>query len=411
MSNKVIFLVDMQTFYASCEKAAHPEWRNKPVIVAGDPEQRSGIVLAADPIAKRKYGVKTAEFVGQAVLKCPQAILVRPRMQHYIDVSLQITEIFESFTDLVEPYSIDEQFLDVTGSQRLFGSPIEIARKIQQKIMKNTGIYARVGIGPNKVLAKMACDNFAKHNETGIFELNHNNIKKNLWPLPINCAFGIGNRMERNLIGMGIRTIGMLASYPLDLLKKRWGINGVVLWQTANGIDYSPVTPNSHAEQKSIGRNITLPYDYTTEKEIKVVLLELAEDVAYVARQKHCRGQVVSVGVRGANFDFPTGFYRQTKLLYSTNFGMDVYKASCRLFKRYWDRQPIRSIAVSLSTLQPANYYQLDLFNNLIKKERLAEAVDSIYRKYGRTAIFRSPSLSEYGQLFNRTEKIGGHWK
>lgn len=411
MSNKVIFLVDMQTFYASCEKASHPEWRDKPVIVAGDPEQRSGIVLAADPIAKKKYGVKTAEFVSQAVLKCPRAILVRPRMQHYIDVSLQITEIFESFTDLVEPFSIDEQFLDVSGSQRLFGSPIEIARKIQMKIMHSTGIYARIGIGPNKVLAKMACDNFGKKNKTGIFELNGKNIEQALWPLPIHCMLGVGNRMERNLLGMGIRTIGILAHYPVKSLQQRWGVNGTVLWQTANGIDMSPVSPNTFVKQKAIGRNITLPYDYHSEKDIKVVILELSEEVAFVARQKQCRGSVINIGIRGASFDFPTGFYRQSKLPFSTNYGMDIYRIALSLFRRFWDHQPIRSVAVSLSELQPAHLYQTDLFNQLEKKERLSAAVDTIYRKYGRTAIFRGVSLTPPTQLHNRVEKIGGHWK
>lgn len=156
-----ILLVDMQSFYASVEKAEAPHLKNRPVIVSGDPERRSGVVLAACPLAKR-YGVKNAERLWEAQAKCPDAVIVRPRMQRYIDVSVMITELFERYTDLVEPYSIDEQFLDVTGSRRLFGDPFTIAKSIQQAIMREFGIYARVGIGPNKALAKMACDHFAK---------------------------------------------------------------------------------------------------------------------------------------------------------------------------------------------------------------------------------------------------------
>lgn len=410
MSNSVIFLVDMQTFYASCEKADHPEYRNRPVIVAGDPEQRSGIVLAADPIAK-KYGVKTAEFVSQAVLKCPQAVLVRPRMQRYIDVSMRITDIFYSFTDLVEPFSIDEQFLDVTGSQRLFGPPYEMARKIQDKVMRETGVYARVGIGKTKVLSKLACDNFAKKNDLGIFELTRENMKQCLWPLPVGNMIGVGHRMEQHLVGMGIRTIGTLATYPVELLQKRWGVNGVVLWQTANGIDPSPVDPHTHDDQKAIGNGMTLPTDYSQKSEIKGVLLELCEEVAHRARAKHYRGALVSAGVRGTSFDFPTGFYRQTKLPFSTNFGLDIYHAAVLLFDKYWDRHPIRSIAVTLGDLSPDDEYQLDLFGRLAEKDRLSEAVDDICRKYGKTAVFRGPSLYSTAQLGKRSEKIGGHWK
>lgn len=165
MKEKVIFLVDMQSFYASVEKAENPHLKNRPVIVSGDPEKRGGVVLAACPLAKQK-GVVNASRLWEAQEKCPEAVVLRPRMQRYIDVSLQITAILEEYTDLVEPYSIDEQFMDITGSQKLFGTPMEIAKSIQGRIMREIGVYARVGIGPNKALAKIACDNFAKRIRT-----------------------------------------------------------------------------------------------------------------------------------------------------------------------------------------------------------------------------------------------------
>ncbi|EST12931.1 DNA polymerase IV [Sporolactobacillus laevolacticus] len=408
--NRVIFLIDMQTFYASVEKADFPEFRNKPLIVAGDPKQRSGIVLAACSVAKQ-FGVLTAEPLGQALLKCPQAVIRLPRMQHYIDVSTAVTQFLGQFTDLVEPYSVDEQFIDVTDSLHIFGSPHTIAQKIQRCMQERFGVYTRIGIGPNKVLAKMACDHFGKKNKTGIFELNAKNIEKYLWPLPIRELLGVGHRMEQHFIGMGIRKIGHLAHYPVTLLRKRWGVNGELLWRTAHGLDSSPVSPGTFSEQKAIGHHMTLPYDYPEIKDIRVILLELSEEVAYRARAKHYTGYVVSVGISGT-FERHVGFHRQIKLPFATNFGMDIYRAANQLFSESWDGLPVRAAAVTLSDLQlDSDSYQLDLFARREEKARLSSAVDTIYRKYGKTAIFRGPSLMPSSQLRARAGKIGGHFK
>lgn len=410
MKEKIIFLADMQSFYASVEKADRPEFRERPLIVSGDPERRSGIILAACPIAK-SWGVETAEPLWQAQQKCPHAVVVRPRMQRYLDVSCQITEIFESFTDLVEPYSIDEQFLDVTGSLHLFGPPLEMAQKIQQRIMEETGVFARIGIGPNKVMAKMACDNFAKKAENGIFWLTRERLKTHLWPLPVEKMFGVGRRMKRHLHNMGIRTIGQLAAFPLSRLQQKWGIPGHVLWMTANGLDASPVTPSTHDRQKGIGHQMTLPRDYGDEREIKVVLLELAEEVARRARAKGYAGTTVATGCRGADFDRPSGFYRQHKLDQPTNDAMDIYREASRLFDRFWDRLPVRQVGVTLSGLQPETPFQMTLFGDEWRKRCLGEAMDAIRNKYGSTAIVRAVSLLPEGQALYRAHKIGGHDK
>lgn len=415
MENRHIFLVDIQSFYASIEKMDNPSLDDKPVIVSGDPERRSGVVLAACPLAK-KYGVQNAERLWEAQQKCPQATVVRPRMQRYLDVSYEITKMLETFTDLVEPYSVDEQFLDVTGSQHLFGEPFEMARKIKTAIEQGEetkGIKARVGIGPNKVLAKMACDNFAKKNSEGIFRLDETNLKKDLWPLPIGKMFGVGSRMEKHLQRMGIRQIGHLANFPLQKLKRRWGINGQVLWLTANGIDYSPVTLKTYEQQKAVGHHMTLPRDYRKLDDIKVVLLELSEEVARRARAKNYRGATVSISVRGADFDFPTRLNRQVKLLSPTNDGMTIFKAAFQLFCQHWDRLPIRSAGVALSQLQPASALQLGLFDFdvALKRESLNSAIDAIYKKYGASSIVRASSLTDAGQAFERAKKIGGHYK
>jgi nucleotidyltransferase/DNA polymerase involved in DNA repair len=413
LTNKTptIFLVDMQSFYASVEKAKDSSLRDKPLVVAGDPERRSGIILAACPIAKQ-WGVETAEALWQAEQKCPNLVIVRPHMQQYIDVSIQITSILESFSDLTEPFSIDEQFLDMTHSLHLFGTAEETALILQEKILQNTGVYSRIGIGPNKILAKMACDNFAKKNKKGVFTLSKERLQETLWLLPVGKMFGVGSRMRKHLEHMGVRTIGQLAQYPLPLLQKKWGINGHVLWKTANGLDDSPVTIKAHDEQKAVGHQMTLPRDYKELEEIKVILLELSEEVGYRARLKKYIGNTISVGARGANLDLPTGFHRQTKLDSPTNFGLDLFQSSLRLFSQNWDGQPIRSVAITLSGLQStASHHQLCLFDNTIRKDQLSLVMDKIKYKYGTASIVRAASLTTAGQAVSRSQKIGGHYK
>ncbi|HEU5141473.1 MAG TPA: DNA polymerase IV [Bacillales bacterium] len=410
MKKPVIFLVDMQSFYASVEKADHPEFRDKPVIVSGDPERRSGVVLAACPLAK-KFGVQNAWRLWEAQQRCPQAIIVKPRMQRYLEVSLQITDILERFTDMVEPYSVDEQFMDVTGSQNLFGAPWEIAGKVQAEIMKDTRVKARVGIGENKVLAKIACDNFSKKNKSGIFQLDETNMKTHMWKLPVGKMFGVGGRMEQHLQKMGIRTIGGLARFPLQVLKKKWGIPGHILWMTANGIDYSPVSGHSHSGQKAIGHGMTLPKDYRRADEIRTVLLELCEEVCYRARSTGVMGITISAGASGASFNHPTGFHRQVTLMNATNNTMDVFRAAWSLFVEFWDRQPVRRVGVNLSNLCNDRDIQLDLFDDRSRKRQIGYAMDSIKDRFGKTAIIRAVSLTESGQAIERSAKIGGHYK
>lgn len=410
-NKRIIFLIDMQSFYASIEKAENPALRNQPIVVAGDPQRRSGVVLAACPLAKA-YGVVTAEALWQAQQKCRQLVVVRPRMEHYLQVALDITRIFQSFTDQVEPYSIDEQFLDVTGSIHLFGNdPLQLAAEIRQRVWLETGINCRVGIGENKVLAKMACDNFAKKQETGVFWLKREQLADTLWRLPIEKLFGVGSRMKRHFHRMGIYQIGQLAALRPAVLIRHWGVNGEVLWRTAHGMDDSPVSLNEYVTQKGIGHHMTLPRDYHTAKEIKVVLLELCEEVCRRARQKERMGQVLSVGCRGANLAPEEGFGRQMKLAEATNDAMALYEAACCLFDRHWTGGPVRSIGVTLGQLVPDNVVQLNLFTDTPKLRSLAQAMDDIRARFGPDAILRAASALEAGQARERARKIGGHYK
>lgn len=415
---RVIMLADCQSFYASVEKAAHPEYSDKPVVVAGDPERRSGIILAACPIAKT-YGVTTAETLGEALGKCPELIVIRPRMSTYIQASLIITDIYETFTDLVEPYSIDEQFLDVTDSISYFGSPLEIAKQIQNKIMLATGVWSRIGISETKILAKTACDNFAKKQPGGIFILPKAEISKHLWRMPIENMFGVGGRMRNHFHWMGIQTIGQLAQTPLpklkEMLRKRFGKNSDIqaelFWQTANGMDDSPVTPGTHDAQKEVGHGMTLPRDYSRKEDIDVVLLELCEEVCRRCRAKGYQGKVVSTGASGADYEHPAGFHRQMTLPESTNITKEVYQAVLALFHRHWDGLPVRRLGVTLSGLTSDVAYQLSFFADKERWKNLERATDYIKNRFGGAAILRASSLMSAGQALERSAKIGGHYK
>lgn len=407
--DSVILLVDIQSFYASIEKTLRPELKDKPVIVSGDPRRRNGVVLAACPLAKG-FGIKNADTLWKAQTYCPDVVVVRPHMQLYLDASLRITNILERFSDEVEPYSIDEQFISVKGSQKLFGTPIEIASKIKNTIRNEIGVSARIGIGPNKVLSKMACDHFAKKNQSGIFCLTQQNMKQYLWPLPIGKMFGIGHRLNRHFQNMGICTIGQLAQFPLNKLTKKWGINGHVLWMTANGIDHSPVTKESFYGQKGIGHHMTLPRDYHHLEEINIVLLELCEEVCRRLRRKKLLGKIVTVSCRGNRFDFPSGFHRQIKMD-PTNETMVTYQYVTKLFKQHWNGEPVRSLGVGLSNLCPDNLIQLSLFEERLKSMKIGYVMDDIKERFGPTAILRASSLTSAGQAQERALKIGGHYR
>ncbi|WP_372633861.1 DNA polymerase IV [Cohnella sp.] len=415
---RIVMLADCQSFYASVEKASNPHLKDKPLVVAGDPERRSGIILAACPLAKAK-GITTAETLRTALAKCPEIVIMRPRMQHYIDVSMQITAIYRSFSDLVEPYSIDEQFIDVTGSQSLFGTPLQIAQSIQDKVRKETGIYTRLGISYSKVTAKMACDLWAKKNDLGLFALRKTDLSEKLWPLPVDKMFMAGSRMTAHFITMGMPTIGHVAQTPLaklkQIMRQKFGrnsdINAEMYYRIANGIDDSPVAPYTHEEPpKQVGHQMTLPRDYYKLEEIKVILLELSELVCQRCRGMGVMGGVVSVGAMGADYDKPTGFHRQSKMPDPTNVTNQVYDAVVRLFNEHWGRYPVRKLGVSLSQLSNGDQYQVSLFDNREKYRALERATDALKQKYGNAVIMRAVSKTDAGQAVDRAGKIGGHY-
>ncbi len=409
MNSKVIFLADMESFYASVETARNPALRGKPVAVCGDPALRHGIILAASREAKA-LGVKTGQPAWEARRMCPWIVFVHPHMQCYIDYSLRITAIFEQFTDRVLPYSIDEQFLDLSGSFLPGGSPRAAAQLMFEKIWAETGIRCRIGMGENPLQAKMACDCFAKKRADLFFELNSANYAALTWPLPIGSLFGVGHRMVRNLQRIGVRTIGHLAALPRDMLRRRWGICGEVLWLNAQGIDYSSVEPADQIqEQKGIGHTATLPRDYRKQQEIELVLLEMTEEVCQRTRRHHKAGTTIHLYCRGADFDHPSGFSRQKKLPETTANALVIYPTVLKLFRQHWDRKPLRAVGISLSGLTDYRQLRLPFSARDAREETLIRAADQVRERFGKTSLFRASSLGSGAQLLQRAGKIGGH--
>lgn len=404
-----ILLADMNSFYASVEQAQNPEFRGKPVVICGDPERRSGIVLAASREAKA-FGIKTVDPVWEVRQKCPQAILVKPRMETYVEVSVRIMDIAKSFSPLVEVFSIDELFIDVTGTEKLWGTPWDVARKFRQRVLEETGVRCSVGIGYNKLVAKVCCDTKAKKAPEGIWEFKKEDIQTQMHPLPVRELFGVGSRMERHFSSRGISTIGDLANYPLHLLKKRFGVMGEVYHLSAQGIDYSPVTPATFRnDMKGCGHMMTLPRDYEKSEEIEVVLLELTEEVCRRLRRMRKQGRTIKVtcGYQG----FIGGFSRQVSILYPSNITSDIYESAKALFHKHWNGMAVRSIGIGVENLSNDDEVQLDLFHDKEKERRLSYSIDHIRDRFGSTALIRASSLTQAGQAMERAKKIGGHYK
>lgn len=398
-SERSILLVDAQSYYASVEKAAYPEYKNKPLAVA-DPERRSGIILAACPIAKA-HGVTTAS-------------------RGYITVSLLITEIFESFTPLVEPYSIDEQFLDVTGSVGIYGSAEDIARQIQQRVQLSTGVKSRVGIGSTKILAKTATDNFAKKHPEGIYRLNETNIETDLWPLPIHQMFMVASRMTKRFNMWGIYRIGDIARMELPAFKKlmrrmmgkQSDIQAEYYWQTARGIDPSPVIASISAPLKSVSHGKTLRASlYTRRENIEVVLLELCVEVCRRARRLGVQGRVVSFGMGETDGMRANVFNRQLTLRNPTSLTHELSEAVLKLFNEYWQGMPATHVMIALNQLSSDQVQQLDLFDNRHKIFELEKTTDAIKDRFGDMAIMRASSILDAGVARERAGQIGGHYK
>jgi len=397
---RTILLADMNAFFASVTQVLEPELQGKPLLIAGDREKRRGIILTASYEAKRK-GVKTGMAIWEAKLYCPEAILRSPDYPAYIDFSGRILSILRDFSPLVEPFSIDEAFVELTGTESLWGPPLEAARAIKKRIKEEVGVLCSVGIGPSKVVAKMAAE---LQKPDGLTILTAEDIPARLWPLPIKDLYGVGHRMEKHLQNMGVRTVGDLAQSPVELLHRRFGVVGVRLHQFAHGEDGSPVDPYSLDRVKSIGHQVTLPRDYKSLEEIDIVLLELAEAICRRARQGNYTGKTVSLYVRGHDF---SGLGRSKSFPRPTASPDKVCHLARRLFRQHWPpEKPVRLLGIALSNLIQPQFRQLCFFD---KEELLYDTVDEIKDRFGETSLLRSSFLLDAGVFYSggRQQNVG----
>lgn len=391
---KDILHVDANCFYAAVEMQRHPELRNKPLAVCGSPEARHGIVLTANYVAKPR-GVKTGMAIWQAKQCCPDLVVLPPDMDEYIRFSKMAQEIYQTYTDQVEMYGLDEAWLDVTGSTGLYGSPMTIAEEISQRVKFELGITISVGVSYNKIFAKLGSD-YKKPD--AITRIGRENYQEIVFPLPVKDLFYVGPRTEEKLRTVGIHTIGQLAEAPVEFLMRRLGKMGGILHSFANGLDQSPVLHTSHVSPiKSVGNSATTPRDLVCDEDVYLMLLLLAESVTSRMRELVSRCTVVEVFVRDADLQ---SFCRQRKLKTPTCSSVEIAKAAFSLFQAsyHWEK-PIRSIGVRGAGLQTADScLQMSLFEEDIRRDRdeqLDAAVDRLRQRYGYRSVQRAWMLSD----------------
>lgn len=390
MADRVIFHCDLNCFFASVELLDKPALREVPVAVCGDPASRHGIILAKNEPAKRR-GVQTAETVWQARQKCPSLILLPPHHGLYARYSRRINTIYGQYTDLVEPFGIDESWLDVTGSLHLFGGDArQLADDIRARLRQEVGLTISVGVSFNKVFAKLGSD-YKKPDATTV--ISRENWRDIVWPLPVGDLLFVGRAAQRTLRQYGVETIGQLAACKPEMLEQLMGKMGVQLYRYANGLDDAPVRPQHQREPvKSVGNSTTFPENLTRWEEIRSGLQLLSDSVAGRLRKEglYCGG--VAVAVKDAQFRTVS---RQMRLGAPTHLMRDIFEAAQELTRRIWKAPtPVRLLSVTALYITDSadSYQQLDLLAGDAplrdrRQEQLESAMDAIRGKYGRDAI------------------------
>jgi len=390
--SRLIFLVDMNAFFISCETARDQRIRGIPAAVAGDPKTRSGIILAANYEA-RKYGVATAMVLHEAKKLCPELIIVPPDRELYEKNSKAVMNILSRYTPLIQQNSIDEAWMDLTGCEKLFGDPLDIAKNIMETILNELNLWCSIGISENKFLAKMGSD---LKKPQGITELYVKDIKEKLWPLSVRDMYGIGRQTEQKLMDYAIYKIGDIANSNVEFLKNNFGKYGEELHRLSNGIDNSQVVPNPIYDNKSISRSTTLPYDTNDKEYIKHILLSLAEEVGYEARKYGYKGKTIAISIKYEDF---TSVTRQ-KTVTPTYLTKDIYNTALKLFEMNKGKNKlIRLLGLGLSNFESDESEQLSIFDlfegvtNEHKEETIEKTIDRIRERFGNKKILRGSML------------------
>ena len=373
-----IMHVDMDAFFASVEQLDHPEYRGKPVIVGGQSER--GVVSTCSYEA-RKFGVRSAMSMVEAHRRCPQAIFVQGRMSRYAEISRSIMAVFREFSPCIEPLSIDEAFLDMTGITGVAEDIAKAGLAIKTRIKEKTGLTASVGIAPNKFLAKLASD---LEKPDGLVIIREEAAKDLIAPLPVRKIFGIGEKTEKGLLQLGILTIGQLADCDPKFLKKVLGNNAETIHLLAQGKDNRPV--ECVQETKSIGKETTFPYDLTTPRERHSELLDLCEQVGWRLRNNEVAGHTVTLKVKFASFRSIT---RSSTVEIPVNFDEEIFTVISRLAEQVAWTEPVRLLGVSLSKLVPAGVAPLVAAEDDAAMRKRNAVLDSLKNRFGENIIKR----------------------
>lgn len=383
---RIIFHIDQNCYFASVEMISRPELRSVPMAVAGDAKARHGIILAKNEKAK-KYGIKTAEAIWQAEAKCPDLVLVDAHHEKYEFYSKKLREMYSEYTDKVEPFGLDECWLDMTGIVSDYQDAERLALEIRNRVRNEFKLTCSVGISFNKVFAKLGSD-YKKPDATTVF--SDTDWKDKIWPLPVSDLLFVGNHTAGKLDKINIKTIGDLANADGGFIARYLGKPGVVLWEYANGIDDAPVAESGYKRiPKSVGNSTTTAEDMTSERQIERTLHMLSESVAERLRKHSLKGSVVQITVRDSDLDI----YEKQRILYkATDDAVTIFAAAKELFIESYDwKKGVRSIGVRCTKLVKADSCeQMSLFaeeNKTERDSRLNKAIDDINRRYGSRAI------------------------
>ena len=391
MRDRAILHSDANCFYASVETVLNPEFRGKAIAVCGSPEERHGIVLAKSEKAKRA-GVKTGMANWQAKQCCRDLIIVPPQYDYYLKFSKLLHGIYRRYTDQVEPFGMDECWLDVTYSP---GDPMEIAEEIRQAVKDELGLTVSIGISFNKVFAKLGSD-YKKPD--AITQISKEHFKEIVWPLPCSDLLYCGNATTAKLGSMGVRTIGGIASLPVEVMQRKFGKNGVALWKYANGLDDSRVAHQDYtAPAKSVGHGITCVADLENMDEARKVIFALSLDIGYKLRYMNLRATGVQLYVRNSELSFCS--WQKRLEMATQDEGTIALAAYSLLEEKYSWRNPIRSITVTAiqldSSQNPTQLSMLLDYERLVRREKLNESIDSIRDRYGKYAVIPALVLDE----------------
>ncbi|QPC46789.1 DNA polymerase IV [Mangrovibacillus cuniculi] len=388
---RVIFHVDMNSFYASVEATFDPSLRGKPIAVAGNVEERKGIIITCSYEA-RAYGVKTTMPLWEAKRLCPGLIILPPNFDRYRAASKEMFEILRSITELVEPVSIDEGYVDITQCYEQ-GTPLEIAELIQKRLLKELGLPCSIGIAPNKFLAKTASD-FKK--PLGITILRKRDVQSVLWPKKVVEMHGIGNKTAEKLNEIGIHTIGDLAMSSIGIVKELLGINGQKLHERANGMDEREVDPLAIYDVKTVGNSSTLPEDTQEEGVLLDVLARLSDKVALRLKGKQVVAKSITIQIKNSNWKMMT---RSKQLTNPTDVGKEIFAIARQLFLSNWKQDPVRLLGVIAQEVVAKEdaHKQLDLFSYEIdaKDEPILSTLTKIQEKFGKHSIVRGVSQNK----------------